>query len=626
MSILASQTLGGVTFITISEPYPLFSAATNYIALNPQGRMFFNVPYSSMWFPIDDSKYSEMQDFERTGTTTYTVANNGTYAFAESSLFNPTATTLNGFTVRPTPGATAITLSANSDNTARYVANCLISTFVFNVATYDQMPYEIMPTLNNSTFIPVIEAATGKTWGAGHDCAPDIALGAATQYATKVYDIDGNVGDFAKIASRIYNDGITNYGTYGVKNYKLSLNLVEESTVLFFENFETGVLNNWRLANENQTNKWIIGTGTSYDGSYSLYISSGSTLVGNNLYNATATSVSHVFTDVKFPLGNQSVGRTPYYLSFRYRSLGNLTDFGKVFLTETSFTPTGGTQVSETKRLGTTIYSGASAYTASKIVFSGLATSNSTTNYLNETWETGFISGDTGGWAVINDTTNKWTVASGTSSGGTYSAYITTSVTGTTTAINSYNVNVGQVSHLFRTISIPSSATSATLVFNWKCQGENGAAATSYDYGTVVISDTGTTPTAGIELSTTKAVAGGNGRIGGDATFGKFNLNYIAGTQWNTETINMTSYIGLNKRLNFSWANDASLGAQPPLAIDNIVLSYNSTTEPTKDSDGYVTQRIIFSWVNDATTANNPPLSIDNVKVYTYPAVPNDKS
>lgn len=620
MSIISQRTVGNVVYAQISEPYPLFSSSTNYVAINPTGRVFVNEPNSSSWFPMDKKRYSDMQSWNNATSLAFTVSNNGVYFFFGSATFAPTATTLNGFTRTSTPGATAIILSADSNNIGRYLVTGLIGMYVTATNQYDQMPFECLPTLNNNSNILTVAAPlTGQTWGAGTDCAPDIANGEMTSYANRIFDIDGNAGNFIKIAGRVYSDGLTTWGTYGCRHYKLLATMIEEPTMLMYENFEDG-LDRWNYANENQTNRWIIGSGTSYEGNYSAYITTGSSVNSPNTYSATTTSVSHLWTDIDFPVGTLPFGSIPYYLSFRWRSSGDSTDFGRVYLTPTSYTPTGGTIVDSIYRLGNTTYSGiSSGYTTSKILFTGLSTDIQTV--FNETWETGSITGDTGGWTVANGGTNAWTVGTATASGGTYSAYISND--GGTS--NAYTNTVAQVSHIYRDITIPSSATSAMLQFNWRAVGENAAGATQYDYGAVVIANTGTTPAAGTEVSTTKAAPGGNGRIGATTNLGKFNLNYIAGGNWNTEVIDMSAYIGQTKRLVFTWANDTSLGVNPPMAIDNISLTYESMSDLTLDADGYAKNRLVFSWVNNNSGAANPPMSVDNIAVYCYPSTKNDK-
>jgi hypothetical protein len=111
---------------------------------------------------------------------------------------------------------------------------------------------------------------------------------------------------------------------------------------------------------------------------------------------------------------------------------------------------------------------------------------------------------------------------------------------------------------------------------------ENAGTATQYDYGTVNIIDTTTTPVAGTEVATALATAGGNGRINETgANDGKYNENYrYGGTYdgtWFTETIDLTDYIGTTKRLVFSFKDDGVAPADAPaMSIDNILLTYGS--------------------------------------------------
>lgn len=191
-----------------------------------------------------------------------------------------------------------------------------------------------------------------------------------------------------------------------------------------------------------------------------------------------------------------------------------------------------------------------------------------------EDWESNSFA--TNSWTTVNDTTNIWTLgtAQNNTSGGTYGAYVSND--GGTTA--TYDVNTANVSHFYKDFNLPSQATKLFLIFDWKCQGENTAGdAVQYDYGTVVITGTATTPTAGTEVSTTEATPGGDGRIGAGDNDGKFNLGYGTnpGTTWNTETIDISSYIGQTKRIVFTWKNDGSVGADPPFIVDNIkVVEY----------------------------------------------------
>jgi hypothetical protein len=196
-------------------------------------------------------------------------------------------------------------------------------------------------------------------------------------------------------------------------------------------------------------------------------------------------------------------------------------------------------------------------------------------NSFLENWETNSFS--TNNWSVVNDTTNVWVIgtAQNITTGGSRAVYISND--GGTTA--AYTVTVANISHIYIDLTIPSSANDALLVFDWKSWGENAAGATQYDYGTVNMVNTTTTPVAGAELSSAQATLDalnrptGNGRIGAITNLGKFNLGYGgADNTWRRESISLKNYIGLTKRIVFSWVNDGTVGNNPPFVIDDIKL------------------------------------------------------
>jgi hypothetical protein len=177
-------------------------------------------------------------------------------------------------------------------------------------------------------------------------------------------------------------------------------------------------------------------------------------------------------------------------------------------------------------------------------------------------------------WTVVNDSENIWVVGQAENNGGTSAAYVSNN--GGTSA--TYNINNAEVSHFYKDFTIPSNAESITLTFDWKCQGENAAAATQYDYGTVVIAPIGTTPVAGTEVTTVQTGGAATTRLGATTNLGKFNLNYgtTPGTTWNTESIDLIGYQGETKRLIFTWKNDGSVGVNPPFVVDNIKININT--------------------------------------------------
>jgi hypothetical protein len=156
-------------------------------------------------------------------------------------------------------------------------------------------------------------------------------------------------------------------------------------------------------------------------------------------------------------------------------------------------------------------------------------------------------------WAIVNGTqANAWYLGTATAYEGTKSVYVSNDL-GVT---NAYTLTSLSVTHFYRDITFPAGPGEVKLNFYWKGQGEG--ATTFYDYLRVYLVETSVLPVAGTQLTT--------GQIG--ATYN------LQGTwQFVSLTIDPSNF-GTTKRLVFSWRNDASLGTQPPAAVDNISLTY----------------------------------------------------
>ncbi|GHT06768.1 hypothetical protein AGMMS49525_15380 [Bacteroidia bacterium] len=156
--------------------------------------------------------------------------------------------------------------------------------------------------------------------------------------------------------------------------------------------------------------------------------------------------------------------------------------------------------------------------------------------------------GNVSAWTLVNGwQTNKWVIGSATAYEGSKSAYISNDGTA-----NAYG-NTASIVHLYRDVEL---GANSTLTFFWKGQGESG-----YDELKVYLIPTSTWPTAGSQLPDND----GYGNI------------YLLGTfsesaSWTQGTINLPAYSG-TKRLVFSWRNANSSAVQPPIAIDNVVLT-----------------------------------------------------
>ena len=185
-----------------------------------------------------------------------------------------------------------------------------------------------------------------------------------------------------------------------------------------------------------------------------------------------------------------------------------------------------------------------------------------------EDWESsGFTENS---WTTVQDATNVWVVGQAEFTGGTSSAYVSNDGGSSAT----YTKTVADVSHFYMDFEFQSEYDTMEITFDWKCWGENAAGATQYDYGCVVITDTGTTVSAGAEVITTQAVGAGNGRIGASTNLGKFNEGYGGSDSlWRSETIDVSAYIGSTKRLVFTWKDDTTAGDDPPFVVDNIIIT-----------------------------------------------------
>jgi len=157
--------------------------------------------------------------------------------------------------------------------------------------------------------------------------------------------------------------------------------------------------------------------------------------------------------------------------------------------------------------------------------------------------------GTTHSFTIVNGTqTNYWYVGTATANGGTKSAYISNN-SGTS---NAYTITSTSVVHMYRDVTFSSSTSPYTLCFDWKTQGES-----NYDYLKVFLIETSVSPTAGSQPSST--------------ALGTY---VLGGTNWNSATISIpATNSGTTKRLVFTWVNDSSQGTQPPIAVDNIVLT-----------------------------------------------------
>jgi hypothetical protein len=190
-------------------------------------------------------------------------------------------------------------------------------------------------------------------------------------------------------------------------------------------------------------------------------------------------------------------------------------------------------------------------------------------------------------WSINNfDQTNQWHVGSATFSSGTQSAYISRD----SGANNIYNAGA-DASYCWFDIFIPYDAIRFRIYFDWKCNGEISSSTTAYnnyDFGFIMFCLTSFLPSAGATYGASgtgyervdKTVTAG--RISGDNTYSTAR-NALGDTQWITDFMEIDNTYndwatGVNRRIVFGWQNDGSLEQQPPIAIDNLRVTYTESS------------------------------------------------
>ena len=197
----------------------------------------------------------------------------------------------------------------------------------------------------------------------------------------------------------------------------------------------------------------------------------------------------------------------------------------------------------------------------------------------------------TNGWTIVNGGAGgRWVVTDSPISssagndpvdranGNTNAAYISNASGSTNVYDYSANTNV---SHMYADFAIPAEAENLKISFSWQCDGEGGSGADRYDYGTVHLLPTSTTPVAGTELSTATRLGDNtaNNKLLGDGPGGNDPLGSTQFVSQSNVPIGSSLYTaGTNARIALSWVSDASLGNQPPIAIGFISVTYEKYT------------------------------------------------
>jgi microcystin-dependent protein len=201
------------------------------------------------------------------------------------------------------------------------------------------------------------------------------------------------------------------------------------------------------------------------------------------------------------------------------------------------------------------------------------------------------------GWTEVNGTqANKWHVGSATFNSSSYSAYISSNGG----VSNTYNTGIASAVYFYKDIFVLNSANPVQLRYSIRATGEYTSL--PYDYGMILIDPNLTTvPVAGTPILLAPS--------GGTRTL------LSPSTSWSQRTISVNAYKNTTIRLIFGWVNDPSLGANPPIAIDDIRIEDIPTA--TIQSSGLFSQAtglVTGSYYYPSATAgaylNSVPTSI----------------
>ncbi|MDR0832936.1 MAG: hypothetical protein LBN93_01920, partial [Candidatus Symbiothrix sp.] len=192
----------------------------------------------------------------------------------------------------------------------------------------------------------------------------------------------------------------------------------------------------------------------------------------------------------------------------------------------------------------------------------------------------GFENG-TNDWVIVNGSqTNKWYRGTATAHSGSYSMYISNN-----SSANSYSTTSSSIVHFYRDITV---GANDKISFYWKGVGES-----NYDYLTVYLVSTTTTPTAGTSISTGYSLG-----------------TYYGNSSWQQATITIPASQAGNKRLVFSWRNNSNAGSNPPIAIDNIEFSFLQPNTKAMVSANFSHPNVVTNMSTDLllTLDNDEPI------------------
>lgn len=171
--------------------------------------------------------------------------------------------------------------------------------------------------------------------------------------------------------------------------------------------FESGSFasEGWITVNETQTNKWQVSTtaGSSGSGSYSAYVSNGSSSPYVYTYSTSNISIVHFYRDVTFPTGESTIN-----LSFNWKGngeSGNTDDRLTVRMVPVSTTPVAGSETGGTL-IGTYANGGGTNWNSVSLTLSPAYAG--TTQRLVFSWRNDSSNGTQPPAAVDNIAINTW--------------------------------------------------------------------------------------------------------------------------------------------------------------------------------------------------------------------------
>ena len=179
---------------------------------------------------------------------------------------------------------------------------------------------------------------------------------------------------------------------------------------------------------------------------------------------------------------------------------------------------------------------------------------------------------------------NYWTVGTATQNGGTKSLYVTNNGQN-----NEYTITAASSVAAFKDIMIPAGTAEINVQFDFKGMGQANT-----DRMRVWLVPTTFIPTAGTNIT-----AGNSGGV----QIGLANYNEVPNWTTYNNVVNVAAFAGTNRRIVFEWINNATVGTQPPAAVDNVNINVITCVAPTNLTLTTVGQNdATLSWVAPTTT------------------------